>query len=232
MAQKINPISFRLGSAQIWNSNLQIYGKSYFIYSSLLFRYLEINNLIEKILKLKGLSMNNQEWKIGKAKIKLVICYSELVFLKTKPKLPLFRTLFNLVNSWLSEKIVITLYFTRPGKSLFNDFLTEYSRYLMHMNMPSKKVIWSISKFIKVHLGNEKVISYKKGILKIKLKGFKISLSGRLEDSKSQMAKNVQHSEGSLPLNTVKNYIDYSNSVIYTKNGTCGLKIWLFYEFY
>nr|YP_009445879.1 30S ribosomal protein S3 [Betaphycus gelatinus]ATX68844.1 30S ribosomal protein S3 [Betaphycus gelatinus] len=232
MAQKINPVSFRLGTTQIWNSNLQVYGKSYKVYSLLSFQYLEIDELIKRILNFNGFSVGYQNWKIGKYKIQLSIHYSELIFTEKKSKLSAFKSIFKILNNWFPGKISLVLYFNNLKDSLFNNFLVEYTQYLTSINTSSKKVIWSISKLLKIYLKNEKIIFYKKGILKARLKGFKISFKGRLEDSKAQMAKSLQYSEGNLPLNTLKSYISYSNNVIYTKNGTCGLKIWLFYEFY
>nr|YP_010947455.1 30S ribosomal protein S3 [Mimica arnoldii]WGO62541.1 30S ribosomal protein S3 [Mimica arnoldii] len=229
MAQKINPVSFRLGIIQIWDSSIQFYGKSYFIYSFLLFKYLEANKLIKRVLNSKGFSLNSQDWKIGKSKTRLSIHYSSLI--SNKINIPIFKVIPNVLNNWLSKKFILALYFNKVEDSLSNNLIVKYAQHLINLNTPSKKVIWNISRFIKTHLSCEKIIFYKKGILKIKLRGFKISLTGRLESSKTQMAKNIQYSEGNLPLNTLKNYIGYSNNILYTKNGSCGLKIWLFYEF-
>nr|YP_010555067.1 30S ribosomal protein S3 [Kappaphycus malesianus]UYR20488.1 30S ribosomal protein S3 [Kappaphycus malesianus] len=232
MAQKINPISFRLGITRIWNSNLQIYGKSCFIYSFLFFRYLKAIKLIKRILNSNGFSIDYQNWKVGKLKVKLSIYYSNLTSTGVKANLSVFKTIFRILNIWFPKKVSMILYFNRSGGSLFGNFIVKYVQHLININAPSKKIIWNVSKLIKVFLYEEKIIFYKNGILKIKLRGFKVFLSGRLEDSKTQMAKSFQHSKGSLPLNMLKNHIIYDSGIVYTKNGTCGLKIWLFYEFY
>ena len=58
MAQKINPISFRLGITQVWNSTLQIYGKSFSGYFLLLHKQLQIQNFIKRYFQKHGFQLN------------------------------------------------------------------------------------------------------------------------------------------------------------------------------
>ena len=74
-------------------------------------------------------------------------------------------------------------------------------------------------------INSNKICYFKSGILTVKLKGYKIRLSGRLEGSKTQMAKSIEQVEGSLPLTSIKNYVEYKKAEIYTKSGICGIQV-------
>lgn len=66
---------------------------------------------------------------------------------------------------------------------------------------------------------------FKYGFKKVYLKGFKIRLSGRFEGSKTQMAKSVEYTIGSLPLTCLNSYVEFKKKELFTKSGICGLQI-------
>lgn len=57
-------------------------------------------------------------------------------------------------------------------------------------------------------------------------KGIKIQISGRLNGS--DIARREWAQKGKLPLQTLKNFIDYSEKTAKTIYGTLGVKVWLF----
>ena len=93
----------------------------------------------------------------------------------------------------------------------------------------TKKILQLVYKTLKSR-SNSVQIKYTINGLKIaELKGFKIEISGCFESSRSQMAKTIKCNFGTIPLTKLNGYIDYSSSTFFTKFGSCGLKVWLFY---
>ena len=58
-----------------------------------------------------------------------------------------------------------------------------------------------------------------------KIKGIKITVSGRLNGVPRSKSKTLQI--GILPLQSFTSNIDYYNSTSYTSNGTFGVKVWI-----
>jgi len=59
-----------------------------------------------------------------------------------------------------------------------------------------------------------------------RIQGIKIVISGRL--TQLLRANTIKITVGNVPLQTVKAKIDYNQQVLYTQNGTFGLKVWVF----
>lgn len=229
MAQKINPISFRLGISQVWDSTLQLYGKSYLNYFLIFHKYLQIRNILNRIFLKNNLIIDFQEWKIYKNKISLNIYYSHLFNSKQINHLNCFNKVSKTILEWFS--IISSIHFyLKAQKTSTTKILIAYTHYLLEQNISAKKIIWNLCKFLETNKKIEKISYFKFGIFKLHLKGFKIRLSGRFDNSKNQMSKNIEQTVGSLPLTCLKSSVEYINKEIYTKSGICGLQIWLFYE--
>ena len=65
---------------------------------------------------------------------------------------------------------------------------------------------------------------FKFGLIKTELIGFKIRLVGRFDGS-NQMAKCFDQTVGTLSLTNLSIFVEYSNTEIHTKLGTCGVQI-------
>nr|WCH57679.1 ribosomal protein S3 [Hypnea cryptica] len=230
MAQKINPTSLRLGTTQLWIFNLQCYGKSFKVYFSLLQKYIQSVLFLKKISEQMGFSLNYQQWKIkGKDSIELNIYYTQPFFILNKDFNQFRDKLKNTLNKILQGGVKMSYYLV-TSSLLSRDLLCFYGKFLASENWVIKKVLWNLSKFLEVHLNSLKLTYTTQGIKILKLKGFKIKISGRIDDSKMQMAKSLNLSIGNSCLTSLRNYIIYSNNALYTKSGVCGIKIWLFYE--
>lgn len=232
MAQKINPISFRLGVIQVWKSTLQTYGKSFKQYSKIFQKYSQIQKLLNKVFYKSDFLLNHQEWKIFNNKIHLSIFYTKLVkskYKKMKYK-KFYKTMSIILKQWFSLDIIAHLYLnlevTKPTTTLF----ILYTQNLLLQNKAPKKILWNLCKILENYLNVVKISFFKSGPLKIILKGFKIRLTGRIEGSKNQMAKSIEQSVGSLTLAKINSYVEYESKDLYTKSGICGIQIWLFYE--
>jgi ribosomal protein S3 len=79
------------------------------------------------------------------------------------------------------------------------------------------------------HLNTKKVVYNNKGPIVLKLKGFKLRASGRLDNIRNQMSKTSNQTGGSLPLSQLNSYVEYCSFNIHTKSGVNNLKVWLFY---
>nr|AHX02471.1 ribosomal protein S3 [Riquetophycus sp. HSY-2014a] len=229
MAQKIHPISFRLGVVQVWNSTIQFYGKSFNQYYLILHKYLQIQNFLFRLFKKNNLLLDFQELKIKRNKICLNIYYLYLPYVKNFDNYLFFGKISKIINQWYFLPNKIHFYLKSELKSTAN-LIVIYAQYLLNKNMMHKKVLWNLCKLLQLQLDIEKVCCFKSGLLKIKLKGYKIRLAGRLDGSKNQMAKSIEHTTGALPLTNIKNCVEYKNKELYTKSGVCGLQVWLFYE--
>lgn len=226
MAQKINPISFRLGTTQVWNSILQVYGKSFKNYFPIINNQLNLQNFIIRYLKLNGFQLNYHECKIHKNKTFLSIHFSPS-FNNNKFNLTNLKQLSNLLSKWCFNKF--TLYFYLNSKcSLTSNFLTFYIKYLVEQKLGPKKIITTLCNFLQIQLNSSKVMHFKFGFIETELIGFKIRLVGRFDGS-NQMAKSFDQTVGTLSLTSLTSFVEYSNTEIHTKLGTCGIQIWLFF---
>nr|WCH57655.1 ribosomal protein S3 [Hypnea sp.] len=229
MAQKINPTSLRLGILQLWMLNIPFYGKSFKPFFLLYHNYLNSYKFLKKLFNLNGFTIIHQQWKIQGSNIKLNIYYTKLFFSNCN-YFKFYKLIYKILDKLFFKKIKIYFYLL-PTTFLSNNLLHAYSNYLIYNNASIKKVLWNLSKILEYKVGSLKVISTNLGVKCLELKGYKICISGRIDNSKTQMAKSINFQKGYLCSTSLYNHIIYSKSPLYTKSGVCGVKIWLFYEF-
>nr|YP_009684858.1 ribosomal protein S3 [Gloiopeltis furcata]BBK20771.1 ribosomal protein S3 [Gloiopeltis furcata] len=226
MAQKTNPISFRLGSTRVWDSTFQIYGKPHLSYFLLFHKYLMSKSYLRKYFSSAALAPEVYRYEFRKNVVLVNVRNSYL----TKPvRRPLHDSFSKTINEFFVGAVRFQL-FPKLGELPDIAHLSHYARYLLETNTSPKKVIWSLRHLIRLNADVRKVSYHKFGVLDVKLKGFKVQMSGRFSNSKNQMAKKIVYKVGLLPLTHIKSSVDYINTEIHTKLGTCGLQIWLFYE--
>ena len=61
--------------------------------------------------------------------------------------------------------------------------------------------------------------------MRLGAKGIKVECSGRLGGA--DIARTEKYHEGSVPLHTLRNDIDYSTAEAETTYGICGIKVWI-----
>nr|YP_011017728.1 ribosomal protein S3 [Heterosiphonia pulchra]WQF69551.1 ribosomal protein S3 [Heterosiphonia pulchra] len=228
MSQKINPKSLRLGNSLIWSLINQHYGnKKQNIFC---FNYFKTLNLLDSNIKNQILSYF--EYQLNSSDFILKI------YLKNNVYSIKYNFIFNNISRNIKYlfhnkiKINIRIYsysiYFYSCKALIN-----YSIYLAKsLNYVPKKIFSTLIYLLTKQLNYKKVYYSKFGPLKLKLYGFKVSLKGRFETSKSQMSKEIKFSHGSLSLVNLNSHIDFLSTDLYTKLGVCNLKIWLFYKTY
>lgn len=229
MSKKINPKSLRLGFTQLWLNVIQNYGNTFSIMIKLFYHYLKIINIFTSFF------VNN----------KIIFSAKEILFYNSTLVINLWiwkinyfdyfdylKKLSKLVLYWnLTKNIYIRFYLPNPKKFCYSFILLDYVYYLITiLSYSPKKVLGILSTILYQKLLCLNIIYSKNGPVKIKLKGFKFTLNGCFEHTKLQMSETLELKSGSLTLNTLKNKVDFSSKIIYTKLGSLNFKIWLFFE--
>jgi ribosomal protein S3 len=107
--------------------------------------------------------------------------------------------------------------------------IISYILYNRKKNFSLKKILKRVTFILNSRLNSKKIVYNTKGPIFLKLKGFKIKISGRFDNTRNQMSKTLSNSGGNLPLSKLNSYIEYHNSKIYTNSGLNNLQVWLFY---
>ena len=228
MSQKTHSLSNKIGIIRTWNLTFSKYGKNFKSYNKFLYNYKYIFKYINCLCQKEHLLLE---------KINVIKCFNQINInlfissLQNSSIINIKKSLLRTILFWINSSCILSIYKNvNYGSSAF--LLNNYINYLFLQKTNSpKKVLQLIYKVVKsqVKITQFKYTIY--GIKKLKLKGFKIQISGCFEASRSQMSKVIKCNFGQIPLMKLNGYIDYSSNTFFTKFGSCGLKIWLFYEF-
>lgn len=225
MSQKINIISNKLGVFYLWNSNFPIKGNNFQVYK----KHLKIRKYIKKYIAI--LARKNQE-KLGQIKYNYFnnCVLITIPFFVKSCDLKKSAQLVAVLRSWLKFPVVIKYYniffFSLSATVLSNYIKTNNEIY----NTPLKKLLNYVYITLLKQKSKYKIIYTTYGLKLVQFLGFKIQISGCFDSSKNQMSKTLVYKSGTNSLTKLKNYVEYSKITIYTKFGTCGLKVWLFFE--
>lgn len=227
MSQKINPISFRLGIWQVWDTILTTYNNNINFFQ--LHKKLILEKYIKNFFENNKLFLGSINWTFNNNNIFLIITYTK--FYNTPIDIQVFSTKLNKVlreNFFLSPKIFLLKSSTWFNSSLL---LSSYINFSIKKNNNNfKQVFKNTSKILSTKLNTQKIVYTTKGPVVLKLKGFKVKSSGRFDSSRSQMSNILQYKTGSLPMSRLNNYTEYTQKFIYTKSGICSLHVWLIFS--
>ena len=201
MGQKVNPHGIRLGINKTWSSRW--FSKSE--YSKLLHQDLEIKKYVEQKLKNASISKVNIER--------------------------------------AAKKLRITIYSSRPGiiigkkgadiESLKNK-LAQLSNLEVFLDIKEIRKPEVEAKLVAENIASqlEKRVSFRRAMkkavqssMRLGAKGVKVLCSGRLGGA--EIARSEKYHEGSVPLHTLRNDIDYATAEAETTYGICGIKVWI-----
>ena len=107
--------------------------------------------------------------------------------------------------------------------------ITSYIMYNRKKSSSLKKILKRVTFVLNSCLNSKKIVYNNKGPILLRLRGFKIKISGRFDNTRNQMSKMLSNGGGNLPLSKLNSYIEYHNSKIYTNSGLNNLQVWLFY---
>ena len=201
MGQKVNPNGIRLGINKTWSSRW--FSKSE--YSKLLHQDLEIKKYVEQKLKNASISKVNIER--------------------------------------AAKKLRISIYSSRPGiiigkkgadiESLKNR-LTKLSKLEVFLDIKEVRKPEVEAKLVAENIATqlEKRVSFRRAMkkavqssMRLGAKGVKVLCSGRLGGA--EIARSEKYHEGSVPLHTLRNDIDYATAEAETTYGIVGIKVWI-----
>jgi len=209
MGQKVNPQILRLGSVYNWESrwfNERNYK------GTLLEDYKIRKSLMEK-LKFAGVSSIEIERSINS--VKLIINVS-------KPGMVIGRAGTGLEDL---KKFVMQLFksFTKSKQQPRVDLRVEG---IKEPNLDAFLVAKNVSEMLAKRLPFKRVLnSNAERVMGAGAKGVRIVLSGRIAGSEIGRREKIQ--VGTVPLSTIREYIDYASYPSLTKKGYIGVKVWI-----
>nr|AHX02421.1 ribosomal protein S3 [Ceramium japonicum] len=227
MSQKINPTSLRIGQQFSWNITFQNYGKSLMQlmhYHSNFFFFL----FLTQKLKNQNLLLANPKFCVFPSKFRITKIAVRLNSAnKYENDIKFLLSLPSLLY-WLPKNSVLIIFLSSSFCSA--QILASYFTFLLEKNIIFRRAVTILVNFLETQIKKQKIVYLKFGLKKIKLKGFKIKLSGRFENTKNQMTKKLEYNIGSLSLLSISSYVEFCSLNIYSKLGVCNFKIWLFYS--
>jgi small subunit ribosomal protein S3 len=201
MGQKINPNGFRLGINKTWSARW--YAKNN--YAKLLHEDLKIRKYIDKELANASLSKTVIERAAKKLRITL---YS------SRPGIIIGKKGSDIES--LKKKLSIM-----TNLEVFLD-IKEVRKPEVEAKLVAENIASQLEKRISFRRAMKKAVQ---ASMRLGAKGIKIECSGRLGGA--EIARTEKYSEGSVPLHTLRNDIDYANAEAETTYGICGIKVWI-----
>ena len=201
MGQKINPNGMRLGINKTWSSRW--FAKNN--YSELLHEDLKIRSFVESKLASANIS-------------KLII-------------------------ERAAKKLRLTIFSSRPGIIIgkkgsdiesLKKLLSKMTKLEVFLDIKEVRKPEVEAKLVAENIATqlEKRISFRRAMkkavqasMRLGAKGIKIECSGRLGGA--EIARTEKYHEGSVPLHTLRNDIDYATAEAETTYGLCGIKVWI-----
>ena len=201
MGQKIHPNGLRLGINRTWSSRW--YAKN--DYAKFLHADLEIKNFIEKKLSSASISKIVIERAAKKLRIALYSSRPGIIIGKKGSDIEsLKKTLSKMTNL-----------------EVFLDIM-EVRKPEVEAKLVAENIASQLEKRISFRRAMKKAIQ---ASMRLGAKGIKVECNGRLGGA--EIARTEKYHEGSVPLHTLRNDIDYATARAETTYGICGIKVWI-----
>ncbi len=201
MGQKVNPNGIRLGINKTWSSRW--FSKS--DYAKLLHQDLEIKKYVLEKLKNASISKVNIERAAKKLRISIYSSRPGIIIGKKGADI---ETLKNRLSKLSNLEVFLDIKEVRKP---------EVEAKLVAENIASQ-----LEKRVSFRRAMKKAVQ---SSMRLGAKGVKVLCSGRLGGA--EIARTEKYHEGSVPLHTLRNDIDYATSEAETTNGICGIKVWI-----
>nr|YP_009501671.1 ribosomal protein S3 [Passiflora vitifolia]AXB38317.1 ribosomal protein S3 [Passiflora vitifolia] len=231
MAQKINPLGFRLGTTQnhhsLWFAQPKNYSQG--LQEDKKIRN-SIQNYVQKNIKIPsgvvGISRIEIQKRIDVIQVRIYLGFQKLLIERNPKKIQEFQ--MNVMEELKKMNVIEELQMIvqkelNPINQKLNINLTRIPKPYKDPNI--------LAEFIAEQLKNR--VSFRKAIKKaIELakradtKGIQVQIAGRLGGK--DMARIEWIREGRVPLQTLRAKIDYCSYTVRTIYGALGLKIWIF----
>ncbi|PPR46857.1 MAG: 30S ribosomal protein S3 [Alphaproteobacteria bacterium MarineAlpha5_Bin9] len=201
MGQKINPNGLRLGINKTWSSRWYS-NKNYAKY---LHEDLKIKEFIAK--KLFNASVSKIVIERAAKKVRITL-YS------SKPGIIIGKKGTDIENLKKTLSKMINL-------EIFLD-IKEIRKPEIEAILVAENIANQLEKRISFRRAMKKAVQ---SSMRLGAKGVKVEVSGRLGGT--EIARTEKYHEGSVPLHTLRNDIDYATARAETTYGICGVKVWI-----
>ena len=201
MGQKINPNGFRLGINKTWSSRW--YAKN--DYAKFLHEDLKIRKYIKKTLENASISKIIIERAAKKLRITLYSSRPGIIIGKKGSDIESLKKVLSIMTNL----------------EVFLD-IKEVRKPEVEAKLVAENIATQLEKRISFRRAMKKAVQ---ASMRLGAKGIKIECNGRLGGA--EIARTEKYQEGSVPLHTLRNDIDYANAEAETTYGICGIKVWI-----
>ncbi len=203
MGQKVHPFGFRLGVIENWSS-IWYNEKEY---ADLFHEDLKIRNYLKKRLFSAGIARIDIERAGKRMKILVYTARPGLVIGQKGVELERLKTEVEILC---------------PGK-LVNIQIIEIKLPEINAQLVAENIALQIEKRASFRRAMKKAVE---SAIRAGAKGIRIRVAGRLNGA--EIARAEQTHEGSVPLHTLRAWIDYGVATSFTTYGTIGVKVWIY----
>ena len=203
MGQKVNPVGLRVGVIRTWDSRWYAEGE---LYKTFLQEDIKLRNYLEKKLKNVGVSKIELE-RAGK-KVKVIIHTA-------RPGVVIGKKHAG-VDSLRAEIQKLT-----PNEVFLS--IQEIRKPDVDAKLVAENIALQLEKRVSWRRAMKKALA---AAIKAGVRGIKIKVSGRLDGA--EIARTEWYNEKSVPLHTLRAYIDYGTAEALTAYGIIGMKVWIY----
>lgn len=209
MGQKINPISFRLGSFQFPKSRW--FARDQAQFRKNLLEDFRLRRFLADRLKVAGLVQAQIERSINKIKITLFVSRPGVVIGRGGSGLEL-----------LKKDLVGMVALPDPEKNLEIDVVE-----VKESETSAQLIAVRIAEQLERRMPHRRVVAKTmERVMAAGAKGIKIALSGRIAGA--DIGRTEKYTQGTVPLQTLRADIDYAEGPALTKFGYVGIKVWVY----
>jgi len=222
MGQKINPKGFRIGTVFTWSSRWFADSKRY---KEFLFEDVDLRKYIFKRLKTAGLEQVDIERSINKMKITLHVSRPGLVIGRGGSGLEeTKKAIEKFLHEWEQTRAhnLQKKFAGDTGKSKI-EILVEPVK---EPNLSAYLVATAIADQLARRIPHKRACNQAiERVMGAGAKGVKVALAGRIAGA--EIARREKFSAGTVPLSTIREYVDFAAVPSLTKSGYIGVKVWI-----
>ncbi len=206
MGQKANPNGMRLGVIKDWNS--RYFASNNKEWSDWVIQDKSIRNYFEKNIKF---------WSISRVEIDRTSTTLKISIFTSKPGTILGQEGKNIK---IVEKDILKIVKDKTIKLKID--VREVEKADLDARIIANEIASALENRIPFRIAQKKVI---RRVMRSGAKGIKTQVSGRLNGV--DMARSEGYLEGQVPLQTLRNNIDYARAIAKTTYGIIGVKVWI-----
>ncbi|USO02407.1 MAG: 30S ribosomal protein S3 [Alphaproteobacteria bacterium] len=203
MGQKVNPISFRIGVNEIWDSNWFATRANY---KDFLSADYNIRKKIKKTFRNAGISQILISRNEDQTKVQIHVLKTGMLIGKKGAEIERVKAT---IAPLIKNKLVLDI--------------VEVKKADLNAAIAAHNIAIQLEKRISFRRAMRRVMM---SAFKAGAKGIKVSCSGRLAGA--EIARTEWYKEGRLRLHTLKSAVSYAVDTAYTTYGAIGVKVWIY----